>query len=219
MQGKTWSMLASAIPPAANTPATQWLIENVIVRYRDTISGASSLLQTFRSNTSSLWQSRSFNDGRTWTAAVPGPITAPNTKVRSCQSCAGAVACWRQMQERHLLQFQWTDFQGCGQSDMTELPDGSILVVFNNATSLRTNLTLARSTDGGITWQHMAVVESAPNAGFSYPTVTYHPERVRHCPNILQSRTVAAILHSTLICVCVFLHTRTRKPPVTARNE
>lgn len=77
MQGQTWTVSTKAVKPAADAPATQWLIENIIVRYNGT-----SMLQTFRSNTSVVWQSWSHDDGRTWTDAAPGPVTAPNTKVR-----------------------------------------------------------------------------------------------------------------------------------------
>ena len=64
------------------------------------------------------------------------------------------------------------------QTDMTELPDGSILMAFNDDTVARTNLSLSRSINGGHNWTFLATLEDSPNGSFSYPTVTYMPDSV-----------------------------------------
>ena len=62
---------------------------------------------------------------------------------------------------------------------MTGLPDGSLLMALNEHPSLRTNLSLVRSTDGGASWTRLAVVEDAQDgAQFSYPTVSLIPSSV-----------------------------------------
>ena len=71
---------------------------------------------------------------------------------------------------------------------MAELPDGSILMAFNDDTVARTNLSLSRSTNGGHDWTLLATLEDSPNGSFSYPTVTYMPDLVSY----LAARVAAA---------------------------
>ena len=83
LEGQTWELLVESILPAAGTPPTQWLIENIIAPYQnkdDVGSNRSGLLQTFRSNSTTFWQSSSEDDGNSWTPASPGALPAPNSK-------------------------------------------------------------------------------------------------------------------------------------------
>ena len=77
----------------------------------------------------------------------------------------------------------------CLQTDMTGLPDGFLLMALNENPSLRTNLSLVHSTDGGASWTRLAVVEDAQDgAQFSYPTVSLIPSSV--CPLHLATQMV-----------------------------
>ena len=58
------------------------------------------------------------------------------------------------------------------------LPDGRIILAFNDDPQKRTKLTLAASLDGGQAWQRLLVLEDDPNGCFSYPTLHYLPEKV-----------------------------------------
>ncbi len=49
------------------------------------------------------------------------------------------------------------------------LSDGNLLVAYNDSTIDRSNLSLALSHDGGLSWKRIAVLEKEPNASFSYP--------------------------------------------------
>ena len=86
LQGQTWELVTDTIQPAADMPPTQWLIENVIVRYTAPGSNSSAMMQSFRSNSTNLWQSWSMDDGVTWTDAKPGRVRAPNSKVNPLPS-------------------------------------------------------------------------------------------------------------------------------------
>ena len=77
LEGGTWDLLVDSIPPAAGAPPTQWLIENTIAPYQieeDSGGNTSGLLQTFRSNSTTFWQSSSVHDGYSWTPASPGAL-------------------------------------------------------------------------------------------------------------------------------------------------
>ena len=83
LEFETWELLVDSILPAADTPPTQWLIENVIAPYQtkdDVGSNRIGLLQTFRSNSTTFWQSSSEDDGYSWTPASPGALPASNSK-------------------------------------------------------------------------------------------------------------------------------------------
>lgn len=82
MQGQTWEELVHVIKPAAKL-VSKWLIENAIVQYRNNRTGVSGLLQVFRDDTGNVWQSRSLNDGRNWTDALPGPLISPDSKAKN----------------------------------------------------------------------------------------------------------------------------------------
>ncbi len=76
--------------------------------------------------------------------------------------------------------------------DGLRLRDGRILIVYNHASSGRENLRLAVSSDQGRSWRSGAVIEEAPEAEYSYPTLaedregrihltyTWRRERIRH---------------------------------------
>lgn len=64
----------------------------------------------------------------------------------------------------------------CKQVDSLTLPNGLILLAFNDAAMARTPLSLAASTNGGATWQRLLILESDPHGSFSYPTL-FHLER------------------------------------------
>jgi predicted neuraminidase len=49
------------------------------------------------------------------------------------------------------------------------LPDGKLLVAYNDSTINRSDLSLATSGDGGVTWKKIVTVESETGATFSYP--------------------------------------------------
>jgi predicted neuraminidase len=50
-----------------------------------------------------------------------------------------------------------------------KLPDGRLLVAFNDSTTARENLSLALSGDEGRSWKKLAVLDHDPNAFSSYP--------------------------------------------------
>lgn len=64
--------------------------------------------------------------------------------------------------------------------DVVELPDGSLLLAFDDSERLRTPLRLARSRDDGRSWQRVATIEAAA-AEFSYPTLVVDRDRWVHC--------------------------------------
>lgn len=64
--------------------------------------------------------------------------------------------------------------------DLTALPDGSLLLAFDDSERLRTPLRLARSADGGRTWSRIATVGSGA-AEFSYPALVVDCDRRVHC--------------------------------------
>ena len=84
MQGKTWQEAVHVIKAAVKSPKSKWLIENAIAPFQDNRTGTSGLLQIFRDDTGSVWQSYSLNDGQNWTDAVPGPLPSPDSKVSTC---------------------------------------------------------------------------------------------------------------------------------------
>ena len=65
------------------------------------------------------------------------------------------------------------------QVDSTALPDGSVLIAYNDDTESRSGLTLARTWDGGVSWEKVLVLEDDPLGSFSYPTIQYDPMEVR----------------------------------------
>ena len=64
------------------------------------------------------------------------------------------------------------------QVDTIGLPDGSVLIAYNNNDTARTPLTVARSFDGGLSWRNIIVVENDPVGSFGYPTLLYEPATV-----------------------------------------
>ena len=64
------------------------------------------------------------------------------------------------------------------QVDTIGLPDGSVLIAYNNNDTARTPLTVARTFDGGLSWRNVIVVENDPIGSFSYPTLLYEPTTV-----------------------------------------
>lgn len=67
------------------------------------------------------------------------------------------------------------------QVDIIGLPDGSVLLAYNNNDTARTPLTLARSFDGGLSWRNVIVIENDPIGSFAYPTLLYETTTVCHC--------------------------------------
>lgn len=64
--------------------------------------------------------------------------------------------------------------------DIAALPDGSLLLAFDDSERLRTPLRLARSTDGGRTWSRIATIERDA-AEFSYPALIVDRDRQLRC--------------------------------------
>jgi len=76
--------------------------------------------------------------------------------------------------------------------DALLLPDGRILLVFNDSKDNRENLTLAISSDDGINWTRVATLECTPYARYSYPYIildqkervhlvyTWRDKRIKH---------------------------------------
>jgi hypothetical protein len=60
------------------------------------------------------------------------------------------------------------------------MPDGSVLLAFNDDPKTRSALTLAGSWNGGNSWEKLVVVEGDPlgRGSFSYPTLQLLPEEV-----------------------------------------
>ena len=77
------------------------------------------------------------------------------------------------------------------QVDMTELPDGTLLLAYNDESTKRTPLCLAASRDAGATWSTVAVLEDDPKGSFSYPTLQYLPAEVStpRCAAVQASRS------------------------------
>jgi predicted neuraminidase len=55
--------------------------------------------------------------------------------------------------------------------DAVRLPDGRLLLAFNDAKRQRANLRLAVSRDDGRTWSVVATIEDQPGGAFSYPAL------------------------------------------------
>lgn len=64
------------------------------------------------------------------------------------------------------------------QVDSVTLKDGSLLLAYNNNQTGRTPLSLARSGDGGTTWQDLITLEADPQGAFAYPTLLYDDDKV-----------------------------------------
>lgn len=58
------------------------------------------------------------------------------------------------------------------------LQDGSVLLAYNADPTKRSALTLARSWNGGHTWNQEIVLEDDLKGSFSYPTLQLIPEKV-----------------------------------------
>ena len=80
------------------------------------------------------------------------------------------------------------------QVDSVTLKDGSILLAYNNNATARTALTLAKSSDGGVTWQQVVVLEDDPIGSFAYPTILYDQGTVS-----CQSSLLTQMLHLSLL--------------------
>ena len=64
------------------------------------------------------------------------------------------------------------------QVDTISLPDGSVLIAYNNNATARTPLTVARTWDGGLSWRNIIEVENDPVGSFGYPTLLFEPNTV-----------------------------------------
>lgn len=126
------------------SPSTS-LIEPSVVELR---SGA--LLMLLRSSTGCVYRSTSTDGGRTWSMAEPTRLPNPNTKL-------------------HIMRLE---------------PVGHLVMAFNNhrhagadygksCLACRTNLNIAVSTDDGINWRRIAIVddERTPGLRAHYPTM------------------------------------------------
>ncbi len=60
------------------------------------------------------------------------------------------------------------------------LPDGKLLVAFNDSPSKRSNLSLALSNDTGRTWRKIATLENDPDKSFSYPYLMQSSDGLVH---------------------------------------
>jgi len=58
------------------------------------------------------------------------------------------------------------------------MPDGSVLLAFNDDSALRSALTVARSRNGGHSWERLIVLENDSKGSFSYPTLPLLPGKV-----------------------------------------
>lgn len=63
------------------------------------------------------------------------------------------------------------------QVDSLALPDGRLVLAFNDDAKQRTKLTLATTGDGGKTWERQIVLEDDPQGSFSYPTLQFLPDQ------------------------------------------
>ncbi len=61
---------------------------------------------------------------------------------------------------------------------VTTAPDGSLLLLYNDSDHLRTPLSIARSTDGGISWLREGDLDSNPDRRFGYPSCTWDGDRL-----------------------------------------
>lgn len=84
------------------------------------------------------------------------------------------------------------------------LPNGVLLLAYNDSPSLRTPLALAMSRDGGDTWVRVATIEDDPCGQFSYPTIHVLPTLERR---VLIAYTVL-FLPDKMTDLCKKLHGR-----------
>lgn len=65
--------------------------------------------------------------------------------------------------------------------DLLALEPGILLLAYNDdSEASRSTLVLAMSTDKGILWHDIAILESDPAGSFHYPTLMYQEEQVWH---------------------------------------
>ena len=65
--------------------------------------------------------------------------------------------------------------------DLLALEPGILLLAYNDdSEASRSTLVLAMSTDEGIMWHDIAILEADPAGSFHYPTLMYREEQVWH---------------------------------------
>ena len=65
--------------------------------------------------------------------------------------------------------------------DLLALEPGILLLAYNDdSEASRSTLVLAISTDEGILWHDIAILEADPAGSFHYPTLMYQEEQVWH---------------------------------------
>ena len=64
------------------------------------------------------------------------------------------------------------------QVDLAALPQGLLLLAYNDLLTDRSRLSLATSANGGESWHRVVVLEADARGSFHYPTIHYLPKQV-----------------------------------------
>lgn len=155
---------------------------------------AGTSVESYRTWTS--WLDRSTDDGKTWTRY--GPIQVPGhphgiiqptlfeTKDRHivalCRSRGLGVICRAESHDAGLTwsAAQKTELPNPGSGiDVVKLASGDLMLLYNHSKLMRTPLNLARSRDGGKTWEAFKTLEEQVGE-FSYPAIIQAQDGTLH---------------------------------------
>ena len=176
--GKNWSA-ATYLPAGLLGP-----IKDKPIRLSNGDIVAGSSVESYKSWAG--WVERSTDEGRTWTKH--GPIVIPGAPFGLIQPTLvelgpNRLRLFARTRQGYIYKADsWDGGRTWSSARPTPLPnpnsgidsvrlrDGRILLVYNHASSGRTPLNVALSSDGGETWMPLLVLESEPGE-YSYPAV------------------------------------------------
>lgn len=157
-QGRTWRQSATLIDCPKGGAMEPCLVE---VEDRH-------LLMLIRTQLGFLYESRSVDDGETWTAPTPTALTSPDSSLLAVRVPNG-----------NRLAVIWNHV-----CDMRPMPnprgDKAELMEYYRRMS-RSPLTVAVSDDGGHTWFGSRDLETDPIYSFAYPTILFDGNRALLC--------------------------------------
>ncbi len=176
--GKSWGK-AELLPAGLLGP-----IKNKPIEFKGAILAPTSV-ESYRAWCS--WVERSTDDGKTWTRygpiAVPGKpygliqptlLTTSDGRILALNRARGiGQICQAESRDGGLT---WSEAKPIdllnpnSGIDAVTTRDGQFFLAFNNTSTLRSPLNLARSTDDGKTWKIVATAEDTPGE-YSYPAL------------------------------------------------
>ncbi|OAM86932.1 glycoside hydrolase [Termitidicoccus mucosus] len=146
--GRTWRELPARFDLPNSNGNHDGLVEPVMIQLRDP-AGAVWIL--FRTNLGTLWESRSTDDGLTWTPLRPTPVRASSSPAAILRLSDGRLV---------LVWNPWQDSEGWVPPMQGGADSGQRSLAL--ASWQRRELVLATSRDEGATWSKPLVVARAP---------------------------------------------------------